>query len=234
LIEISIENVDIFHYISKIIHNTFLEDCCHLVTSTHSQFFFFTSEHFRDNSSLELINDFKIKTKIKSLELNSKYSSLISRKILNTIQLKHNHREIDFSIFEEANILIAFFNLLKGIPFDLSQFNLNLVLKATDFLQFDFFQIETKLSLHYNQLIYHQILSNNALTFSNYQQNSSTFFSQNKEKDLFPLFALLNAKSFIFQLIDNLQLSDNSQATFIHLKKCFKNYFLLSGEVKTQ
>jgi hypothetical protein len=72
MIEISIEKVDIFHYISEIIHNTFLEDCYHLVTSTRSQFFFFTSEHFRANSSLEFINDFKIKAKIKSPELNSK------------------------------------------------------------------------------------------------------------------------------------------------------------------
>jgi hypothetical protein len=103
-----------------------------IVSSDQSQRFFFSSARFLHvpSDQLELINDTTVKLKHQMIKCNSIFGKLISDKI------GTNHI-VDFSTFEEKDILISLFDLLRGFPFNINQYDSKLFLNAINFLGFN-------------------------------------------------------------------------------------------------
>jgi hypothetical protein len=174
-ISISIKNVFIYQYLSKILNNKSLSFICDEVEATQeSNFFILSSTCFNElNEEIETkINNFEIILKDKlSIKCNIILGSLISDKIRKLIG-KSNF--IDFSTFEYPSIIAVFFSVFKGKVISLEHFNVQFLFETILFVEIeilkDFFPFSIENLSSFSKSIVKQILSLSFIHLTNENQ----------------------------------------------------------------
>jgi hypothetical protein len=259
-IQISSDNVLIFHFIGKTLHNSSLLAVCKRVSSFEPQLFSLKSDclcfipYYKYHSTKTLTIQFQDK----KIQLNPIFVNLISRKIFCLVQENQNTEFIDFSEFESSNVLESIFHLLDGMGFCLDDFDTSIILKAITFLQFDslskcipqnpseetspldyyayhLFSQSKDFFLSYSLDDICQILSSSFLHLVNETQLFE-MISQIVEGDKTKLFLMkfvhwgIASKNHLDDFIEKIQINDISLELFNSMKNCFEFCFFISSD----
>jgi hypothetical protein len=113
------QNVEYFHYLSKVLDNRYLEKLCLLVKSfNRSKIFKLTSLQLKNipNKELKTLNNFNLFVKKDKIKINYSLFSCVSDKFL---QMKESKNEIIFSKFPHIHMKCfeSFLALFKGFLF---------------------------------------------------------------------------------------------------------------------
>jgi hypothetical protein len=131
-IKITFERKPTFAFLGKELDNRILQQVCSLVSPTHPQFFFLSSERFRDisQSKLELLQNFTIFINQQAFRCNSIFASCLSQNIFELLLFDSTLDQIYWNDPSLDQILISLFHLLLGFPFFSFQFDPYLLYRA--------------------------------------------------------------------------------------------------------
>jgi hypothetical protein len=248
-IQISQNNVIPFLYLSEEFKNSNLFSLCEEVKSSgESQSFFLTSKAFHQISKdiLHSLNDFGILLNDCKIECNPIFASLISNKIFHQIGNSPNNALIDLSVYPYSEIIKILFGILQGNVIEINESNMEQVLEAIYFLEFDSLSVHNILNNFPFNFVLNDISSLHCL--SNYLIQkiiSSSFLHLQNENRLFEFIGslikenreYLNYLKYIsfglvtfldFQnLINSIHFREFNSCLFDHMKSSlFSNYFL--------
>jgi hypothetical protein len=143
-IEINYQNQNAFLFLANQLDNSFLETTCLNVAASSPQFFVFTSERFLNipQKILSQLFNFTIYINHEAFFCNSAFASCLSHAIFELKNEDSAIQEIYFNVIPLHSILLEFFLLLKGYPFNFSSYEINDIQSAIDLIKFTSFKID--------------------------------------------------------------------------------------------
>lgn len=189
--------------------------------------FYLTSDSINSFSQY-LENDLTILLNGETLQVNSVFSSLLSRRILNYIQT-YQRLEIDFFDFEYPNVLINIMMIQQEIKFTFDKYPPEIIIKAMLYLQINISKyLHLLTSVHQFELV----LSSPNL----FLENEPLFLELVMKKIIenqayivlikFLYFGLCHQKTLI-NLINSLSFNQIQKNLFIHIQNSFYMNFIL-------
>jgi hypothetical protein len=212
-IEINNSNLKIYNYFADQLQNSFLQNLCRQVTVNKSQFFEFTSMMFSGAShkALSSLNDFSIYFGKHEFQCNKLFSSCLSNSIFQLVLVAPSLTECHFDEIKDQRILNSLFNILKGIPFEISNippddliqsFNLIGCSFEIDFRSFDdLISFVSSPSSHLQKELYDKSIE---LITSNFDQMTTKHIQQLSFQNIHSLMIhqslKLQSETFLFNL----------------------------------
>jgi hypothetical protein len=200
------------------------------------------------------IFDLTIILKNEIIQCNFLFATLLSKRILSELVSDNPNEFIDFSDFEESNLLKSIFDLLRGFPLHLKDINSLNLSAAIKYLEFDLLSLflenqspETdsspsdSIASKFSTIDFNELL--NLPKDFIHRVISSRFIHLQNEKQLFDFIYLLIMKdrssikflryvsgwglNEVSSMIDSIKIEDICFDLFIFFKNCFKFGFLM-------